>query len=137
MRTKIGVLLVCGVLLSLAAAQTTTQTSKLTPQQAISVRHLRDLQWSPDGALIAFEVGEPPKGTEHPSHIWLYRAASRELQQFTNGPKPESHPRWSPDGKRLAFLCEREDFKQICVIPTDGGEAKPLTEGKRSIADFA
>ncbi len=137
MRTKISVLLVCGVLLSLAAAQATAQTSKLTPEQAISVRHIRDLQWSPDGARVAFEVTEPPKGTEHPSHIWLYTAASHSLRQFTNAPKPESHPRWSPDGKRLAFLCERDDFKQICVIPTDGGEAKPLTEGKRSIADFA
>ncbi|HEY1264936.1 MAG TPA: S9 family peptidase [Terriglobales bacterium] len=137
MRKRTCIVFISCLLLGTAAAQTTTGKSKLTPQQAIAESRIRDLQWSPDDSRLAFVVTEPPKAADHPSHIWMYTPASHDLRQFTNGSKPEDHPRWSPDGKMLAFLCEREDFKQICVIPVDGGEAKPLTEGKRSITEFA
>src|SRR5208283_4112804 len=44
--------------------------------------------------------------------------------------------RWSPDGKQLAFLSNRDDQQQIYVMRTDGGEAAALTKGKRSVRSF-
>ena len=136
MRIKSAFLLSMLLLGALCAAQSTSEKIKLTPEQALSMRRLQDLRTSPDGSRLAFTLGEPAKGTEHHSHIWVYFPATRELRQFTNSNKTESHPRWSPDGKKLGFLSEKDDFKQILIIPSDGGEALPFTEGKRSVDDF-
>jgi dipeptidyl aminopeptidase/acylaminoacyl peptidase len=136
MRTKSGLLLSVVVLAALGSAQTTSEKIRLTPEQSISVRRIQDLRPAPDGTRVAFTVSEPAKGTEHHSHIWIYLPASREQRQYTNSSKTESNPRWSPDGKKLAFLSEKDDYKQILIMPTDGGEALPFTEGKRSVDDF-
>jgi len=110
---------------------------RLTPEQAIAIRHPRDLRWSPDGKSLAMTVSEPSKGSERLTHIWLYSAETAAVRQFTFSTKSESNARWSPDGKTLAFLSDRDKEKQIFVIPVDGGEARRLTEGKRAIQDFA
>jgi dipeptidyl aminopeptidase/acylaminoacyl peptidase len=119
-----------------APAENTSPKTRLTVQQAISLRRLNDLQFSPDGTRLALEVTEPPQGSEQQRHIWVYFLQSDEMRQFTSSAKSEIHPRWSPDGKRLAFLSSRSDPQQIYTIPADGGEAKALTEGKRSIENF-
>lgn len=100
------------------------------------MRGLRDLRWSADSRVLAFTVTEPPKGTEHKSHIWVCGGTSHERRQFTNSAKSESHPRWSPNGKQLAFLSDREESQQIYLMSTEGGEGVRLTEGKRSIKDL-
>jgi dipeptidyl aminopeptidase/acylaminoacyl peptidase len=129
-----------------AAAQTQTAPASsnaqpalkpLTAQQAINTRAISDLHFSPDGARVAMVVFEPPKGTTRLRHIWLLDVASHELRQFTNSAKSEESPRWSPEGKQLAFLTDREEFQQIYLLSMDGGEALPLTEGKRSIQSFS
>ena len=136
MRTKSGFLISVTLLAAVCSAQTTSEKVRLTPEQAISARKINDLHSSPDGARLAFTVSEPAKGTEHHSHIWIYFPASGETRQYTNSGKTESNPRWSPDGKKLAFLSEKDDYKQIVTMPTDGGEALPFTQGKRSIDKF-
>src|ERR1035438_4478793 len=58
-------------------------------------------------------------------------AAVRSARQLSAGPH-DTNPRWSPDGKRIAFLRTTETpgqppNGQIYVLPMDGGEARPLT----------
>jgi dipeptidyl aminopeptidase/acylaminoacyl peptidase len=109
----------------------------LTPEASLQLRSISDLQFSPDGSRVAFVVTEPPKGERRARHIWLYEKTSGSVRQFTYSAKDESSPRWSPDGKQLAFLSNREDQQQIYVMRTDGGEASALTKGKRSVHSFA
>jgi dipeptidyl aminopeptidase/acylaminoacyl peptidase len=132
-------LLVAAAQTQTAPASSTAQSARkpLTAQQAINTRAISDLHFSPDGARVAMVVSEPPKGTTRIRHIWLLDVASHDLRQFTNSAKSEESPRWSPDGKRLAFLTDREEFQQIYMLSMDGGEALPLTEGKRSIQSFS
>src|SRR6185437_1744895 len=49
----------------------------LTPQQALNLRRIADLHFSPDGSRLAFTIVEPPKGTENASHIWLLDVSTK------------------------------------------------------------
>ena len=109
----------------------------LTPEASLNLRSISDLQFSPDGSRVAFVVVEPPRGERRARHIWLYEKESGAIRQFTFSAKDESSPRWSPDGKQIAFLSNRDDQQQIYVMRSDGGEAAAVTKGKRSVRSFA
>ena len=114
------------------------ETAKaLTPEASLNLRTIADLQFSPDGNKLAFVVTEPPKGERRARHIWIYEKQSGVVRQFTYSLKSEFNPRWSPDGKQLAFLSDREEQPQIYSIRMDGGEATALTKGKRAVRQFA
>src|SRR5262249_52292653 len=113
------------------------QRKPLTPEAAITIRSIADLQISPDGTRLVFVVTEPPKGERRLRHIWLYDKPSNSVRQFTASAKSETNPRWPPDGKQLAFLSNRDDQQQIYLLRADGGEATAITKGKRSVNQFA
>jgi dipeptidyl aminopeptidase/acylaminoacyl peptidase len=114
-----------------------TQQKLLTAEASLNLRFLSDLQLSPDGARLAFVVTEPPTDDGRATHIWLYDKRSNTTRQFTYSKKSEKYPRWSADGKQLAFLSNRNEEDQIYVMRADGGEATALTKGKRAISKFA
>jgi dipeptidyl aminopeptidase/acylaminoacyl peptidase len=129
-----SLLALIGLVASLPAQEKSTA---LTPEVSLNLRSISDLQFSRDGSRLAFVVTEPPKGEERRSHIWILDNKTSGVRQFTFSPKSESSPRWSPDGKQLAFLSNREeDHQQIFLMRADGGEASVLTKGKRSIQGF-
>ncbi|MGH9728594.1 MAG: S9 family peptidase, partial [Candidatus Acidiferrales bacterium] len=109
---------------------------RLTPEQALNLRRISDLRFSPDGARLVFTVNEPPKDTENPRHIWIMDVATRQVRQYTFSGKSDDSPRWSPDGKFLAFLSNRDQFRQIYLMSSNGGDAYAITEGKRNIGSF-
>ena len=121
------------------------QKKVLTAEASLNLRTVADLQFSPDpstslgasGGRLAFVVTEPAKGTERLRHIWIYDGASGVARQFTFSAKSEIAPRWSPDGKLLAFLSNRaEDQQQVFLMRADGGEGRAVTKGKRSVKVF-
>ena len=109
----------------------------LTPEASLSLRSISDLQFSPDGNRLAFVITEPAKGERRARHIWLYDKQSGSLRQFTYSAKSDFLPRWSPDGKQLAFLSDRDDQQQVYTMRANGGEASALTKGKRDVQNFA
>ena len=108
----------------------------LSPETFLSLRHISDLEFSPDGSRIALVVSEPAKGDQRQRHIWLLDPATGAARQITYSEKAESSPRWSPDGKFLAFLSNRDANQQIYRLSLSGGEAELLTKGKRNISHF-
>src|SRR5579862_3731355 len=62
----------------------------LTPQQALNLRRIADLHFSPDGTNLAFTVLEPPKGTENPAHIWILNVSTKRARQYTYSGKSEN-----------------------------------------------
>jgi dipeptidyl aminopeptidase/acylaminoacyl peptidase len=126
-KTLLRLLLLAGIAFS---------ADKLTVEKAIQVREPSDLHFSPDGKRVALTVQEPPAGRASLRHIWMYDAATRETRQWTSSTKSESSPRWSPDGKLLAFLSDREENEQIWLMPATGGEAAKLTTGKNAVTEF-
>jgi len=103
---------------------------------AIKRWSIGDLQLSPDGSLLAMVVSEPAKPTGLRRNIWMYEFSAHALKQLTASVKADTRPRWSPDGRTLAFLSNRDGESQIYLIPVDGGEARPLTESKTGISSF-
>src|SRR5262245_31259623 len=110
-----------------------SKSALLTAEQAQALHFIFDVQFTTDGKRIAFTVGLPAKGVEPQSQIWVMDVASRALRQFTASTKSNRMARWSPDGKRLAFLSNRDGQPQIYVMHTDGGEAERLTQGKNAV----
>src|SRR5216683_2946462 len=109
----------------------------LTPEASLNLRSISDLQFSPDGNRLAFVVTEPAKGERRARHIWIYEKRSGAIRQFTYSGKSDFLPRWSPDGKELAFLSDRDEQQQVYAMRADGGEASALTKGKRDVQNFA
>lgn len=110
--------------------------AQLKPEQTLNRRTIAEVRFSPDGQRVAFTVSEPVKGTTRNRHIWTIELGTRGVQQFTSSAKSEFAPRWSPDGRKLGFLSDREDTTQIYLISLDGGEALKLTSGKNAVRSF-
>ena len=108
----------------------------LTPEMILNRWSIGDLRLSPDGNRLAIVVSEPAKASGQRRNIWVYDIAASILKPFTAAAKSDTHPRWSPDSRTLAFLSDREGSNQVYLIPVDGGEARPLTESKTGIDSF-
>jgi dipeptidyl aminopeptidase/acylaminoacyl peptidase len=117
-------------------AALTVHAATLTPEQALKVHRISELTFSADGVHLACTVEEPPKGAEHPAHIWVLDTRTGDFRQFTTSKKSERSPRWSPDGRILAFLSDRDERNQIYTIRLDGGEARAITSGKNAVSSF-
>lgn len=70
------------------------------------------------------------------SEIWVTGLRPGTEHRFTYGPGLEAAPRWSPDGRWLAFTSDREKAgtAQLFVMPADGGEARQLTKGGAGVS---
>jgi dipeptidyl aminopeptidase/acylaminoacyl peptidase len=121
-----------------AATPATDQKKTLSPETFLELRSVQDPQFSPDGLRVAFVVGEPRKGEKRIRHIWLYDRKTAAVRQLTFSEKSEIWPRWSPDGKKLAFLSNRGgEEQQIYILNMSGGEAAPVTRDKTSVSALA
>lgn len=93
-----------------------------------------DPRISPDGSRIAFTlVSVDQEADEYRTHLWLVdvpagKAAPAAPRQLTFGGR-DSQPRWSPDGRTLAFVRkpDAEGDAQIHLLPLEGGEPRKLT----------
>ncbi|HZT42751.1 MAG TPA: S9 family peptidase [Chthonomonadaceae bacterium] len=103
---------------------------KITAEDFKLIRLVSDPQIAPDGARIACVVRHiDAEKDKYRGEIWLVPTQDGEPRRFTGGEFSDSSPRWSPDGKWIAFLSDRQKPKsQIYLIPADGGEAQAMTK---------
>lgn len=97
---------------------------------------------SPDGAWIAYSVRTVNVEEDKPVYdLWRVSWDGRRREQLTFTDKSsEWQPEWSPDGRWLAFLSDRNDERertQVWVMPRDGGEARRVAELPEGVQDFA
>ncbi|HZC08120.1 MAG TPA: S9 family peptidase [Ktedonobacterales bacterium] len=118
-------------------------TRALTLEDIFAVERVIDAQISPDGARVAFVVTREFTEGEHAipaSSVWIVPYdGNTPARLFTASVHADTSPRWSPDGRSLAFLSDREraDTLQVYVMPTDGGEARKLTSAKAGVSEFS
>ena len=115
----------------------------MQPQDVYEIVNASDPRISPDGSRIAYVVTQiDAEASEYRSAIWVVAFdGSGEPVKFTSGERRDMTPRWSPDGKWLAFASSRgEDPKtpsNLYVIAASGGEARKLTDQKESVESVA
>jgi len=127
-RTASILLLGLLILASLGAAAQSAATKPIAFDDFIRVKRVTDLQLSPDGTTIAFVVTVMDKAANRgASDIWVVPARGGEPRRLTSSPAADMNPRWSPDGRRIAFISTRSGSPQIWTIDLNGGEAAQLT----------
>ena len=83
---------------------------------------------SPDGKLIVFTRSWVNKvKDERASNLWIVDVEGVRIRELTTGNWRDSQPVWSPDGKRIAFLSDRDGTNQLHVLWVDTREVAQLT----------
>ena len=144
MSTRLSVVLTAFLLLAHAGVtQSTSSTASQKPgTRSITEKDLFSFNWvanpqlSPDGSRVAFtRVIVDEKKTGYETSIWTVATAGGEAPvRMTNG-KHDSRPRWSPDGRHIAFVRAGEKDEagkprppQIAILSLAGGEAWTVTD---------
>jgi dipeptidyl aminopeptidase/acylaminoacyl peptidase len=128
--------------LALAAIAARAQAPNVvTADLILTIAQVADAQISPDGATVVYQVARPRRADDPPggarAELWTMPAAGGEARRLTQA--EDRSPRWSPDGKRIAFLGRRGDsaaLTQVHLLDMSGGESRPLTNAPTAVASF-
>jgi dipeptidyl aminopeptidase/acylaminoacyl peptidase len=89
-----------------------------------------DPQWSPDSTRIAFVSDRTGKEYDegHNKDVWVIPADGGSLTKISDHEFEDTQPRWSPDGRELAFTGQivRKQFPKLYIAPATGGAASTL-----------
>ncbi len=123
------------------AANAFAAQRNITEKDLFGFVWIGDPQVSRDGSRVAFvRVTVNEKKENYDTSIWVVPTMENEPpRQLTNGPH-DSAPRWSPDGKYLAFVrASEKDGKpepgQLCLLPMAGGDAFTFTTLPKGASD--
>src|SRR5713226_1673091 len=102
---------IAALILCFSAVAVAQAPRGITPEDYYGFEFLSDPNISPDGKLVAYTVTKVDRAQNRRStSIWMVATdGSRAPWQFTTAPQSSSSPRWSPDGKTLAFLSSRPE----------------------------
>jgi len=124
MRTPVS-LLAC---LLLTPSLLPAQRRAIAFEDFIALKNVSDPQLSPDGKWVAYSVSVPSlQDNRGISRVWVAELATGRSRQLTGGPGSDRQPRWSPDGKTLAFIATRDSGAQVWLLPIGGGDARKLS----------
>ena len=121
----LGAVVLCtGTLLPAAAA-----ARPMTIQDLLAAIRVSDPQLSPDGRLVLFSRTTTDLATgRRNSDIYVVPAdGSAPPKLLVGGDKMENTPRWSPDGKQIAFISTRAGEAQVFLAAADGGDVRQVT----------
>lgn len=132
--------------LLIAAPVSGAAAHNLTVDDLFNERDVAEPQLSPDGNWIVYSVAQmDAKADETFTHLWMTSFDGKRTLQLTGRAREsETAPRFSPDGRTIAFLSDRSDGKdkddavvQVWLMDRAGGEARRLTDFKGGVSDLA
>jgi len=137
MRKFIAQSIVISLLLFSVGLETTFGAEKnyklLDKDTYMEMESIRSPNISPDGMHILFTRGWIDKKSDRSrSNLWIVDIAGKRVRELTHGNWRDFSPVWSPDGKKIAFLSDRDETTQIHVMWLDTREVAQLTHLDRS-----
>jgi dipeptidyl aminopeptidase/acylaminoacyl peptidase len=137
MRHVVAALVVCCVVGQPSSGR--ADDTGWTAGTMLKVKRVSAVTPSPDGRRVAFVVAEAVtegEKSEWLSHVHLAAADGSASRQLTRGDKSATSPKWSPDGRWVAFLSSRSGKANVWRINPDGGEAEMITDVKVGVTAF-
>src|SRR5215510_1621108 len=105
-----------------------SKKGQLDKETFMSMESVSNPAISPDGKQIVFTRTWVDKvKDEYVSNLWIVDAEGTRVRELTTGNWRDSAPVWSPDGKRIAFLSDRDGTNQLHVLWVDTRETAQLT----------
>jgi dipeptidyl aminopeptidase/acylaminoacyl peptidase len=110
----------------------------MQPDDAYRFRTVGDVQVSPDGARVAYVVGSADRESDElRTEIWVAPVdGGSPARRFASGPGAAT-PRWSPDGRWLAYTARRDGPPALMLAPLDGGEPVKVTDADGPVSQPA
>ncbi|HKB65799.1 MAG TPA: S9 family peptidase [Pyrinomonadaceae bacterium] len=116
---------------SFAAIATAQETRRFTVEELLKVRRVGDPQVSPNGKRVAFTIGDVNYDLNKViTQIYVMQIDGSGLKQLTSGAASSTTPRWSPEGKRIAFVTGG----QVWTMEDDGDNKDKVTKIATSAA---
>jgi dipeptidyl aminopeptidase/acylaminoacyl peptidase len=116
----------------------------MRPEDVYAITSAGDPRLSPDGTRVAYVVNWIDRDANgYRAAIWVAPLdGSEEPRQLTSGARVDNSPRWSPDGRWLAFVSSRDGedenaHGELYVLPAAGGEPRRLTDAKEAAESIA
>jgi dipeptidyl aminopeptidase/acylaminoacyl peptidase len=136
---RTGLALFVAALLSLAASAQTKRP--MTFDDLTAIKRIGDAQISPDGSRVAYVVTEVDKNLNRGKRsVWVVPTSGGSPQQLITSDKNDFSPRWSADGKWIAFLSTREGAPQIFVAdaanPGNSNGLMKVTSAPEGVSEF-
>jgi len=103
-------------------------SDRLTLMDVFNLEFVSDPQISPDGRSVVYvrQFSDVMKDRNY-SNLWIVGTDGSGSRPLTTGDVHDATPRWSPDGKRLAYISDREGSPQVTVRWMDTGQTATLT----------
>jgi dipeptidyl aminopeptidase/acylaminoacyl peptidase len=133
-------------------AVTAGAAAEASPAPSATIRHpleiddlyrqqdISDPRVSPDGAWVAYVVTTNDRAADEPrSAVWMVSWDGKQRLALTNPAHGTHAPRWSPDGRSLAYLASPAGSERTAIMLLDrrGGEARVLYDTKDDVGDYA
>jgi dipeptidyl aminopeptidase/acylaminoacyl peptidase len=109
------------------------------PEQTLKMKNISSVSVAPGGNKVAYAVREAvmnDERSEYVNQIYVANADGSGQVQLTRNDKNNTTPKWSPDGKWIAFTSNRDGKSNLYLIEVAGGESEKLTDVKTGINDF-
>jgi dipeptidyl aminopeptidase/acylaminoacyl peptidase len=110
-----------------------------SPEQSLKLKNISAVVPSPDGSKVLYTVREAvmtDDRSEYVNQVWVCNADGGNHIQLTKGEKNSSNPKWSRDGKWIAFTSSRDGKNNLYLMSTMGGEAEKITDVKTGVGAY-
>lgn len=118
-----------------------TDKRRITAEDLYAIKSVSHARISPDGKHMIYVLQYVDQDSEKKySNLWIAPTDGSEPYQFTFGEQSDTSPEWSPDGKTIVFLSNRENADMppaLYKISFKGGEAQKFADLKGMVMSFA